>query len=113
MSAKTSTANLDPNSRNTLAYTKKGILIACLGGILGGPIGLIVSPALFLFINAVTRNQDVSINRFLIWSALGTLVAPVSLLLSLILIVIGPCLFDGSSDYCKGGFPVPNGEIRQ
>ena len=113
MSARTPTSNSDSNARKTLAYTKKGLLIACLGGILGGPLGLVVSPVLLLFINSVTRNHGISVNRFLIWSALGILLAPVSLLLSIVLILITPCIFDGSSDYCKDGtFPVPNYEIR-
>jgi len=91
----------------TLARSKRGIFLAIAGGFLGGPVGIALSPATLAFINSITKKQDKKTNRFLIWAILGAIGAPFSLLLSLMIWIIGPCIIQSSSDYCKNGIELP------
>jgi len=59
------------SDRKPLAFTKMGKLLALLGGIPCGPLGMAISPAALCLINRFTRESDRKINRFLIWSLLG------------------------------------------
>ena len=94
----------------TLARSKKGIFLAIAGGFLGGPVGIALSPATLAFINSITRKQGKKTNRFLIWAILGAIGAPISLMLSLMIWIVVPCIIQPSSDYCKNGveLPTPN-----
>lgn len=57
-----------------------GYFIAFLGGTLGGPIGLVASPVVLLILNsALKQKDDKQPNRFLIWSLIGIVGAPLSL----------------------------------
>jgi len=91
----------------TLARSKKGILLAMAGGILGGPVGVVLSPATLAFINSITKKQSEKTNRFLIWAILGAAGAPFSLISSLMIWIIGPCIIQPSSEYCKNGIELP------
>jgi len=91
----------------TLARSKRGIILAIAGGILGGPVGIALSPATLAFINSITKKQGKNTNRFLIWAILGAIGAPFSLILSLMIWIIGPCIIQSSSDYCKNGIELP------
>ena len=50
-----------------LSHTKRGKLLAAIGGLAGGPLGVIVSPLVLMLINASKKEG----NRFLIWFLLG------------------------------------------
>lgn len=66
----------------TKALSQKplGYLLALLGGTLGGPIGWIISPAVLLILNNTMTSKDgKQPNRFLIWSLIGIIGAPLSL----------------------------------
>ena len=91
----------------TLARSKRGIFLAIAGGILGGPVGIVLSPATLAFVNSITKKQGAKTNRFLIWAILGAIGAPFSLILSLMIWIIGPCIIQPSSDYCKNGIELP------
>lgn len=67
----------------TLALSKSGIILAIGGGILGGPVGIALSPATLAVINSITKKQGETTHRFLIWAILGAIGAPFSLILSL------------------------------
>lgn len=54
-----------------LAFTKRGKILAVLGGIPCGPLGMAVSPAALCLINRFTIGGAKKTNRFLIWSLLG------------------------------------------
>ena len=59
-------------SERPLSHTKRGKLLAALGGLAGGPLGVIVSPLVLMLINATKKKG----NRFLFWFLLGI---PISL----------------------------------
>ena len=50
-----------------LSHTKRGKLLAALGGLVGGPLGVIVSPLVLMLINASKKEG----NRFLVWALSG------------------------------------------
>jgi len=50
-----------------LSHTKRGKLLAVIGGLAGGPLGVIVSPLVLMLINANKKEG----NRFFIWFAVG------------------------------------------
>ena len=54
-----------------LALTKRGKIIAVIGGIPSGPMGLIASPLALCIINRLSRNDKRNVNRFPIWSLTG------------------------------------------
>lgn len=57
-----------------------GYLLATGGGILGGPIGLIVSPVVLLILNSAMKpSGEKKPNRFRAWALIGILGAPLSL----------------------------------
>jgi len=91
----------------TLARSKRGIFLAIAGGILGDPVGIALSPATLIFINSITKKQDEKTNRFFIWAIHGAIGAPYSLILSLMIWIIGPCIIQSSSDYCNNGIELP------
>jgi len=91
----------------TLARSKRGIFLAMAGGILGGPVGVVLSPATLAFVNSITKKHSEKTNRFLIWAVLGAIGAPFSLILSLMIWIIGPCIIQPGSDYCKSGIELP------
>ena len=63
-------------SERPLSHTKRGKLLAAIGGLAGGPLGVIVSPLVLILINLTTRN-NIKCNRFRIWSILGIILAPI------------------------------------
>ena len=64
----------------SLSQRPLGYILAVLGGTLGGPLGWIVSPAVLLVLNNVMREKDGKHpNRFLAWSLIGVIGAPLSL----------------------------------
>lgn len=66
------TANSKPLSEKPLGY-----LLAVVGGLLGGPLGLIVSPAVLFGLGKIMKGQgDKKPNRFLAWAAIGIVGAP-------------------------------------
>lgn len=54
-----------------LAFTKRGKILAVLGGIPCGPLGLVASPSVLCLINYFSRKGQKRTNRFLIWTVLG------------------------------------------
>lgn len=93
-------------SKKPLAHTKRGKLLAVLGGIPGGPIGMVLSPLTLMLVNLVTRNKGDNINRFCIWALLGLIGIPASLIPTFALllgtaIVLDPTVLDG-------GIPAPS-----
>ena len=54
-----------------------GYLLAVLGGTFGGPLGLIASPLVLLILNNTMKEKDgKQPNRFLVWSLIGIIGAP-------------------------------------
>lgn len=77
-----------PDTNRPLSQTKKGKLIACLLGLIGGgPIGFVISPLVLMLVNAIKRRG----NRFLIWGILGVVAAPI---LWIPTIIVGIALTD-------------------
>lgn len=57
-----------------------GYVLAVLGGLLGGPLGLVTSPgALFLLNKNMKGKEGKQPNRFAIWALIGIIGAPISL----------------------------------
>ena len=57
-----------------------GYFLAVLGGTLGAPLGWITSPIVLLILNNVMKKKDEKQpNRFLVWSLIGIVGAPISL----------------------------------
>ena len=50
-----------------LSHTKRGKILAAVGGLAGGPLGIIASPLVLMIVNANKKDG----NRFLVWFALG------------------------------------------
>ena len=92
--------SLDESS--LLATSKRGFTLATLAGLLGGPLGVIASPLTLVIVNLIFRGKGKSANRFRKWAYAGILIAPISLLASImVLIGIGVILddsFTGPSD---------------
>jgi len=64
-----------PLSKKPLGY-----LLAILGGSLGAPLGWITSPIVLVILNNVMKEKDgKQPNRFLVWSLIGIVGAPLSL----------------------------------
>jgi len=89
-------------SKIPLAHTKRGKLLAVLGGIPGGPIGMVLSPLTLMLVNLVTRNKGNNINRFRIWALLGLIGIPASLIPTFALLLGTAIVLDPS------GIPVPS-----
>jgi hypothetical protein len=69
--------NLD--APKPLSEKAAGYGLALLGGVLGGPLGLISSPLTLLILNRLRKSKDQDRpNRFLTWALLGIIGAPVS-----------------------------------
>ena len=69
------TSDLRPLSEKPLGY-----LLATGGGILGGPIGLIVSPVVLLILNNAMKPLGEKVpNRFRTWALIGIVAAPISI----------------------------------
>ena len=67
--------NIKPLSQKPLGY-----ILAVLGGTLGGPLGWIISPAVLVVLNKIFVDTDTKkTNRFLIWSLIGIIGAPISI----------------------------------
>jgi hypothetical protein len=63
-----------PLSQKPLGYG-----LAVLGGLLGGPVGIFVSPGvLFLLNKTMKADADKKPNRFLAWALIGVIGAPIS-----------------------------------
>jgi hypothetical protein len=63
-----------------LSQKPLGYLLAILGGTLGAPIGWIMSPVVLLILNNImTSKNEKQPNRFLVWSLIGIIGAPLSL----------------------------------
>jgi len=60
-----------------LSHTKRGKLLAIAGGLIGGPLGLIISPIVLVVINYFTRKRGDAFRRFIVWAALGVILAPI------------------------------------
>ncbi len=57
-----------------------GYVLAILGGTIGAPLGWITSPVVLLILNNVMKRKDEKQpNRFLVWSLIGIIGAPISL----------------------------------
>lgn len=66
------------NSKS-LSQKPLGYILAVLGGTLGGPLGWITSPVVLLILNNIMKEKDNKHpNRFLVWSLIGILGAPLS-----------------------------------
>jgi hypothetical protein len=69
-----------PQDKAPLSKRPLGYLIAVLGGALGGPIGLVMSPLALLAVNYIMKSKDEKQpNIFLAWSLIGILGAPLSI----------------------------------
>jgi hypothetical protein len=58
-----------------------GYVLATAGGVLGGPIGIIISPLVLFALSKImhTKNDKVP-NRFLVWAAFGIIGVPLSII---------------------------------
>ena len=69
------TDNTKPLSQKPLGY-----ILAVLGGTLGGPLGWVISPAVLIVLNKIFVDTETKkTNRFLIWSLIGIVGAPISI----------------------------------
>lgn len=69
------TDNPKPLSQKPLGY-----ILAVLGGTLGAPLGWVVSPAVLVVLNKIFVDTETKkTNRFLIWSLIGIVAAPISI----------------------------------
>lgn len=59
-----------------LSYTKKGKLISAIGGLFGGPFGVVASPLVLMAINYLTRKRNSKFNRFTVWAIIGIFLVP-------------------------------------
>jgi len=67
--------NTKPLSQKPLGY-----ILAVLGGTLGGPLGWVISPAVLVVLNKIFVDTETKkTNRFLIWSLIGIVGAPISI----------------------------------
>jgi len=69
------TDNTNPLSQKPLGY-----FLAVLGGTLGAPLGWVISPAVLIVLNKIFVDTETKkTNRFLIWSLIGIVAAPISI----------------------------------
>jgi len=59
------------------SFTSRGKLLSVVGGLLGGPLGVIASPVVLMAINYYTRKRSMKFNRFTLWAVFGVILAPV------------------------------------
>jgi len=68
------------NPQKPLSEKPLGYLLAVLGGTLGAPLGWITSPVVLVILNNVMKEKEgKQPNRFLVWSLIGIIGAPISL----------------------------------
>ncbi|MFM7641504.1 MAG: hypothetical protein ACKO45_08135 [Cyanobium sp.] len=65
-------------AKKPLSERKTGLLIAALGGLAGGPIGLLVSPYVLLLLNNTLKGKNgKQPNRFIPWALIGVIGSPI------------------------------------
>jgi hypothetical protein len=65
----------------SLSQKPLGYILAAAGGLIGGPIGVILSLLVLLALNNLMKEKEGKHpNRFLVWAAIGVIGAPVSLI---------------------------------
>lgn len=63
-----------------LSEKPQGYLLAIAGGVLGGPIGMVLSPIVLVVLNNVMKAKNEKVpNRFAIWALAGIVGVPLSL----------------------------------
>jgi len=68
------------SAEKPLSEKPLGYILAVLGGFLGGPLGLVLSPAVLFGLGKVMKAKDGKTpNRFLVWAAAGVVGVPLSL----------------------------------
>ena len=76
----------DKKDQRPLSRKKRGYLLAILGGTLGAPIGWIISPLVLYILNKKAKSKDgAQPNIFKLWSLIGIIGAPISLLIPVFL----------------------------
>jgi len=74
--------------KRPLSNTKRGKFLAAIVGLVGGgPLGLVLAPLVLVVVNKIKKEG----NRFLVWSILGIIIAPV---LWIPTIIVGIALTD-------------------
>jgi hypothetical protein len=69
----------EANSQKPLSEKPFGYLLAAAGGLLGGPLGVIFSLAVLFALSAIMKPKNGNNpNRFLVWSLIGIIGAPLS-----------------------------------
>jgi len=76
-----------------LSHTKKGKFLAAAGGLVGGPLGVIVSPIILMIVNYYTRTKASTFKRFTVWALLGVLLAPLCWFPVVAAFVVGTALY--------------------
>jgi hypothetical protein len=72
-----------------------GYMLAVLGGFLGGPVGIFVSPGVLFLLNKILKAEaEKKPNRFLAWALIGIIGAPLSLV---------PVIISNSTNTTSGG----------
>lgn len=65
--------------KKPLSETPTGYILAAIGGILGGPIGLFASPCILYLLNhTLSPKNGKQPNRFLVWVFIGIIGAPLA-----------------------------------
>lgn len=81
-------------SQRPLSRTKRGVFIALLGGVLAGPLGIIVSPLVLFLVSHIKKDG----NRFLVWAIIGL---PASIVLwaaqVTVLMIIGMAMMEADA----------------
>lgn len=80
LQAMTQTPTPSPQERakNSLSEKPIGYVLATLGGIAGGPLGLIAAPLNLLLLTKILKNtSEKKANRFRAWALSGMLIAPI------------------------------------
>jgi len=97
-----------------LSFTKRGKLIAVAGGVLGGPIGMLLSPLVLMLVNLATCTKGKAFNRFAIWAALGIIGIPASVISTAVLLFGTAVILDPSvlQDIPSPGDTPTEGEIN-
>ena len=69
----------ESTSKQPLSEKPLGYFLAAAGGLLGGPLGVIVSMAVLFALSAIMKPKNGNHpNRFLVWSLIGIIGAPLS-----------------------------------
>ena len=69
----------EAGSKKPLSEKPLGYLLAAAGGLLGGPLGVIFSIAVLFALSAIMKQKNGNNpNRFLVWSLIGIIGAPLS-----------------------------------